>query len=272
MQAYIFNHGIAGEAPLEGKALVEEIPCGKPPSPPTAIGDDQFDCVEDTANWHTPPSLLPSADGDKPPQTASSDRTAINSLSTGRNTLPVDDAIAAVTPTAPDSSSSPYPEVVQRPLLDAKTWLAVTQAAAQEAQSKAQQIKQQAQQQQYVQRMQQYLHSGDPILVAEAIAWAQLNPGTLDQQQAAIPFVLPSSQPQAHSSSSSCSAPQCPIDLSGLLVAISIELRRLGWSSTQSRSCLQSLFDKSSQALLNELQLQQWFDWLTQQQSSSDDA
>jgi len=241
-----------------------------PPSPPAPIEDDQFDCVEDTSNWHTPTSLLPATDGDNPPRNASDDQTAIHPLSTGSNSSSTGDVIPSITPTAPASSSSPYPESVQFSLFDAKTWMSVTQAATQEAQSKAQQIKQQAQQQQYVQRMQQYLRSADPILVAEAMAWAQLNPGVLDQQQIATPFVSPSSQPQAHSSSSSCSAPQCPIDFSELLVAISIELRRLSWSSTQSCFYLQQLFGKSSQALLNELQLQQWLDWLTQQQSSPD--
>jgi len=31
--------------------------------------------------------------------------------------------------------------------------------------------------------MQQFLSSGDPILMAEAIAWAAINPGVLDEEQ-----------------------------------------------------------------------------------------
>lgn len=241
-----------------------------PPSPPTAIEDNQFDGVLNTSNWHNSPSLLPPADGDNPLRTASDNRTAINSLSTGGNSLPTGDIIPSITPAAPASSPFPYPESVQFSSFDSRTWLAVTQAAAQEAQSKAQQIKQQAQQQQYVQRMQRYLHSGDPILVAEAIAWAQVNPGVLNHPQIPPPSIPLPSQPQPQSCSSSYSAPQSLIDFSELLVAISIDLRRLGWSTTQSRSYLQQLFSKSSQALLDDLELQQWFDWLAQQQPSPD--
>ena len=34
--------------------------------------------------------------------------------------------------------------------------------------------------------MQQFLNSGDPILMAEAIAWAQINPGVLDEEALAM--------------------------------------------------------------------------------------
>ena len=241
-----------------------------PPSPPAALEDNQFDCVEDTSNWDIPPSLLPLTDGDKPPRTTSGDRTLTDSLSAGSNTLPTGNVIPVVTPTAPASSSSPSSGSAQFSLLDSKTWLAVTQAATQEAQSRSQQIKQQAQQQKYVQRMQQYLHSGDPILAAEAIAWAQVNPDVFNHELLNLLPVLSPLQPQPPSCSSHCSTPQFPFDCSDLLVAISIELRRLGWSSTQSCSCLQRLLGKSSQALLDEFELQQWLDWLTQQQFSPD--
>jgi hypothetical protein len=38
------------------------------------------------------------------------------------------------------------------------------------------------QQQAHVDRMRQFLTSGDPILMAEAIAWADVNPGVLDEE------------------------------------------------------------------------------------------
>jgi len=42
--------------------------------------------------------------------------------------------------------------------------------------------------------MQQFLYSGDPILMAEAIAWAQINPGVLDEEALAIIALRDSAQ------------------------------------------------------------------------------
>jgi len=56
---------------------------------------------------------------------------------------------------------------------------AVQQAARQEAWEQRDRIKKERQQQQYIEKMQQWLESGDPILMAEAIAWAEQNPGLL---------------------------------------------------------------------------------------------
>jgi len=57
-------------------------------------------------------------------------------------------------------------------------------AAQKEARSQAQKRKPQIQGQQYqtkvLEQMRRYLQSGDPILMAEAIAWAEVNPGILD--------------------------------------------------------------------------------------------
>jgi hypothetical protein len=46
-----------------------------------------------------------------------------------------------------------------------------------------QHIRSEAQQKQQIDQMQQYLASGDPILIAEARAWAEINPGVLDMEQ-----------------------------------------------------------------------------------------
>jgi len=56
-------------------------------------------------------------------------------------------------------------------------------AAAQEAIANQKRIRLEGQQQRHIERMQQYLDSGDPILVAEAIAWARLNPGVLKEKE-----------------------------------------------------------------------------------------
>ncbi len=49
-----------------------------------------------------------------------------------------------------------------------------------------QRIKQEASQAKMITRMQQFLASGDPILVAEALAWAKVNPGILKVNQLSL--------------------------------------------------------------------------------------
>ncbi|MEP1079632.1 hypothetical protein NDI52_29930 [Leptolyngbya sp. PL-A3] len=60
-------------------------------------------------------------------------------------------------------------------------------AANQEAIENQRRIRLEGQQQRHIERMQRYLDSGDPILVAEAIAWAQLNPGVLTLPPSSLP-------------------------------------------------------------------------------------
>lgn len=56
------------------------------------------------------------------------------------------------------------------------------------AQHQHQRIKSEAQQQRQIAQMQQYLLSGDPILVAEARAWAEVNSGVLKGDQLQLPL------------------------------------------------------------------------------------
>ncbi|UBF30777.1 hypothetical protein K9N68_39680 (plasmid) [Kovacikia minuta CCNUW1] len=60
--------------------------------------------------------------------------------------------------------------------------------AFQLAQQQRQQVKRQVSRQRQMTRMQGYLDSGDPILVAEAMAWAKAHPGVLDFQQLQLPI------------------------------------------------------------------------------------
>jgi hypothetical protein len=68
-------------------------------------------------------------------------------------------------------------------LFDFQAWLESRQEAAREANEQALRIRGKAQQQARVNRMQQFLCSGDPILMAEATAWADVNPGVLDEER-----------------------------------------------------------------------------------------
>ncbi len=81
--------------------------------------------------------------------------------------------------------------------------------------------------------MQQYLESGDPILMAEALAWSDVHPGVL-----AI-------SPQAD-----------------LLLQIRLAIAQHGWSPTTIQHHLRQRYGKSQQAFLNEAELQDWGSWL----------
>ena len=78
----------------------------------------------------------------------------------------------------------PGVEGVQQTLLKVKAQQEALQTATRHARLQQQQLKAEAGRQRQLTRMQQFFTSGDPILVAEALAWAQVNPGILDTEQA----------------------------------------------------------------------------------------
>lgn len=152
-----------------------------PPTPPGSFEDSELDCGENTSNSLFSSSLLSIADGDNLSCKGSSDRPTPNAYSTGGN-LSLNQRVHC--PTA-SSTGSPVPVTasIQPFQVDSSSWQAVSQEAFAEAGRRSQQIKAEAQQQRYIQRMQQYLQSGDPILMAEAIAWARVNPGVLQSDR-----------------------------------------------------------------------------------------
>lgn len=221
-----------------------------PPTPPNATQNYQFDCVENTSNHQIPSSLLPALDGDKLSGNASDDRVPMSSFSTGGNVLLRNLPLNQET----DSVAQPQLQPIE--------------ATGQQ---------QNHVQQNHVQRMQQYLRSGDPILVAEAMA--QLGAGTVPVQTSSAMLTHNYSVPDLDMPTelnlslrsplqSSPSFPLLcllPLDCSDILVRISVELRRLSWTSEQIGSGLRQLFGKPRQALLDEMELAQWLNWLTQQ-------
>jgi hypothetical protein len=98
-----------------------------------------------------------------------------------------------------------------------------------------------------VDRMQQQLYTDDPILVAEAWAWAQQHPD--------IPIQIPSPS----------LAEQMNVDCSDQLVAISIQIERLGWSKAQVQAELQRRFGCSRSVYLSPIQLAEWLAFLAVQ-------
>jgi len=102
-------------------------------------------------------------------------------------------------------------------------------------------------------RMQRYLESGDPILMAEAIAWAEINPGMLQVERTNLPLF------------EALELDDSARDLSGVLAAISVHIQRLELTREQVGDRLWHLFGKRSQAQLDDMELALWNLWLEEQ-------
>ena len=144
-----------------------------PPDPPSSIEVSSLDCVKDASNEPNSTSLLYRSGGDNNGDAGLSDHTVQFSSGSGGNfseEQPYGDS-------DPDSSQSI--RYVQQVLFDLKAQQEARQEAVRVAQEQQGRIKQEAAETKQIARMEHFLDSGDPILVAEALAWAQVNPGVL---------------------------------------------------------------------------------------------
>lgn len=143
-----------------------------PPHPPTTLMDSSVNC-EVALTETNPTSLFPSDGGNLSPSQASSDP-VFSTQPSGRNFAGDRDA----------ADHTPAPVTGIQFVYQVLDQIKQRQTAHQEGQSLAheqqQQIKQQRSQAKRLAQMQEFLASGDPILMAEAFAWAQMNPGMLD--------------------------------------------------------------------------------------------
>jgi hypothetical protein len=146
-----------------------------PPHPPLLNSDSQLDSVGDASNWLSPPSLFPGNGGDNPLDKALGDRTLTLEGSGDSNPCSCSDVPLA------DSPPLPGVQYVQQALLDMQAAQEALQEAARQAQVNQERLRAEAANQRHMARMQRFLDSGDPILVAEAMAWAQVNPGILEE-------------------------------------------------------------------------------------------
>ena len=80
---------------------------------------------------------------------------------------------------------------IQPTLFNLQTWLEISREAVGLATAAEQQIKVEANQSRQIARMQRFLASGDPILIAEALAWAEVNPNILDVSAVDLSAILP---------------------------------------------------------------------------------
>jgi len=124
------------------------------------------------------------------------------------------------------------------------------------------------------QRMQQFLNSGDPILVAEATAFYQrsasqkFSPSStieLGNNESGLNSELcqqPKPDAIGHVKNLAVLSEGLSEDFSNLLATITIHIRRLGWTQKQVVQHLQQQFGKSHQSRLSNEELSEWLQWL----------
>ena len=221
-----------------------------PPDPPASSTDAQLECARGASNWHNPTSLLSENDGNALTGKDLSDHLAPTVPSVGGNAQ-IDQISRNSEQVTGETNGSACD--VQPPLFDLRTWFDVGQAASQSAHQQANQIRLEAKQAAPIARMQQYLESGDPILMAEALAWAEINPGVLQVERTNLPLF------------EALELDDSARDLSGLLAAISVHIQRLKLTREQVGDRLGQLFGKRCQAQLDDMELAQWNLWLQEQ-------
>ncbi len=238
-----------------------------PPHPPASFEDIPFDRTGEASSRDYLTSLFPVSDGNPSPDKAFSDRNPFNSQSTGGN-------MASRQSSNHLAAQSPYN---QPTLFDISAWMEASQEAAAQAKEQQQRIRSESYQQSQIARMQQFLASGDPILVAEATAWAEINPGVLDLDRFQSPSrhasstketVISIEQPLENEKIQPRKNPTKPAakaDLSDVMAAISLQLRRLEWTTVEARDRLFTKFGKQHRSMLSESELLEWLEWLEQQ-------
>jgi hypothetical protein len=138
--------------------------------------DRQSDCAEDASDCHSLTSLFPNVDGNQSSSHGSGDFAAQDWGESDGNPLPEVESNGS----GFDAESVQGLQFVQKTLADIQAQREARREASNLAWQRQQEIKRQASNAKLIERMQQFLSSGDPILVAEALAWAEINPGVLD--------------------------------------------------------------------------------------------
>jgi hypothetical protein len=181
--------------------------------------------IDPPEDWHSLTNLLDAIDGNSNISNASSDIQPASSTDLVGNTFSVVNSVPS------------YENI------DPAVWLDIRQAAAAEMLQNSFDPPSAMP----VDRMQQQLYTDDPILVAEAWAWSQQHPD--------IPIQMPLPS----------WAEQMNIACSDQLVAISIQIERLGWSKAQVQAELQRRFGCSRSVYLSPIQLAEWLAFLAVQ-------
>lgn len=169
---YSFNH-LSNH--LSNHSTLQSIDIAPTPTPNPCLTipkEKQSGCSAGASNWLNSTSLLPTSGGDKPASKASGDRTAANS-SPGAGNVAIS-SVASRLPSEPCQGVRVQRVLCQQALCNIQASWEALQEATRLAQAQQQHSKSQAAQQRHIARMQHFLASGDPILMAEALAWTQI--------------------------------------------------------------------------------------------------
>lgn len=114
-------------------------------------------------------------------------------------------------------------------------------------------------------RMAQFLQSGDPILMAEALAWANQHPNqliSLDPSHSALGMPATVTTGRIPLADDSGRGGADSVDYSDLLAWIVVQIECCQWSSGDVSDRLYQLLGKRSQALLTDVELLIWADYI----------
>jgi hypothetical protein len=173
---------------------------------PQFLMNDSLGNLEELEAGNSPQnstSLLPNDGGNHAVSNDSSDSTVENSSATGGNSLIHQNSCPATADT--------QVEFISQALIHAQAQREACETAAQLADRC--QTQSNAPSQRQIERMQQFLDSDDPILIAEAAAWAQHHPGVLDLNRVRSSFASAETA--------------FTYDWSDILAAISVQVQRL---------------------------------------------
>ncbi|MBD2070540.1 hypothetical protein H6F93_24005 [Leptolyngbya sp. FACHB-671] len=174
-----FDIDYSDGSPVENESSYES-PVENPPDPQNFNTDSQLDSVSYASNWLSPSSLLSMDGGNSESGQGLGDRVASSTpLDDSNGDTKVDNAASAKFAPLTTSDSLLGVQYIQQALSNVKAVQAAFQETACLAQGQHQRLKAEAAEQRHIARMQQFLDSGDPILVAEAMAWVRANPGVL---------------------------------------------------------------------------------------------
>lgn len=270
-----------------------------PPDPPNTLTDCSIDCAGGAPIEESPKSLLLKNDGNNPTSKSFKDSLESDRSLTDGNSLLAKEVSEFVSADSQSYSPDQQGELegiryVQQILFEIQERSQADREAAKQSPSQGKPRKHEESRAAQIQRMQRYWDSGDPILMAEAQQWASANPGILnipaqsDQLQQKEPdalAVLPMGwELPEQVEHLACGAiapgefeqkPAEPIDeenleiadLSDVLAQISVHRQRLKWTPVQVQEALNHRFGEARQAMLTDLELVDWLNWLKAQSS-----
>ena len=246
-----------------------------PPHPPTSAPLPVEASDQGAASTENSTSLLPNSGRNALSDKDSNDFEPVKQVDIDRNPVLGNDlSLSPATPT----TSHPQDAIAQGVRYVQQVLFAVKKRAHRPRPAQNPAVEPQVPSLAHRRKMEQYLASGDPILMAEAQRSLPISPPLAEELPLQSASLEPGvsalvSQPPHVSVSSpplqSETAEKIPnflrdaiADLGDILAQIQIHQKRLGWTVEQVQITLRNLFQKTNQARLTDTELMQWLQWL----------